>query len=257
MAVMMLQAKDAIRSRDVIDYAKSNGYGILLGDLASPRIARADDRPGVLKGIGDALIGFPNRVAAHGPFMDILPTSFDPSIRRASLDRIRDCLILAESYAIREVVFHANYNPLIGDSTYESTWIDDAGRCWRDIAMEFSQIQILLENMWEPSPDLFTRLLPLVGCDNVGMCLDVGHANVFGKPALREWIEAPKQYIRQVHLNDNFGKYDDEFAVGTGTIQWNDILPLLTELPQCEAFVIETQGIPMIKQSLRFLDGKL
>ena len=61
------------------------------------------------------------------------------------------------------------------------------------------------------------------------LCLDTGHANI-GDPHQKRLVRFVKQFadkIGHVHISDNRGKKDDHFAVGLGTVNFQDFLKQL------------------------------
>jgi len=97
--------------------------------------------------------------------------------------------------------------------------------------------------------------------ENVGVCLDVGHAHI--TVGIVEAITALGPRIASVHVHDNHGVKDEHLWPGDGTIDWTRTAAALNALPSNPAAVLELgyslgdapAVIPSrIEQSFRRLD---
>lgn len=73
--------------------------------------------------------------------------------------------------------------------------------------------------------------------DRVGVCLDLGHANIEGdvRKAIRE--SAPR--LIHVHASDNHGERDDHLVPGRGSIAWDEVFAGLREIGFTGPFTVE------------------
>ena len=55
------------------------------------------------------------------------------------------------------------------------------------------------------------------GCDNVGVCIDTGHAYVAGEVVGESIVLAKRagNRLMHMHFNDNYGSWDDDMIVGS------------------------------------------
>lgn len=67
----------------------------------------------------------------------------------------------------------------------------------------------------------FEFLFSKLPSDRVGMCLDVGHANMNCGPLT--YLEYLGDRIRHVHFHDNHGINDEHLCVGEGTVPWKEL----------------------------------
>ena len=74
----------------------------------------------------------------------------------------------------------------------------------------------------------FVRLFDALDASFVGMNLDVGHANITGN--LVELVARFGARIRNTHLHDTDGKTDGHLPPGQGTVDWDSVFRLLTEV---------------------------
>ena len=105
-------------------------------------------------------------------------------------------------------------------------------------------IKIGVENMWErPYPkaetispcacslfDDFTKTLEGLDPNYFVACLDIGHAEMFGKGYAVELIHALGHRLEAIHIHDNDLAHDNHWIPGQGNINFNDIAIALREI---------------------------
>ncbi len=130
-----------------------------------------------------------------------------------------------------------------------------------EIAAEYD-LKIALENLdrFEPlsSMELLPQLVDAVALDNVGYCLDSGHAFACGVDPV-QWIEIMAEKLFTTHFHDNHGcpdwvKHSDGFISsagidehlppGFGTINWQNIINALRKTDYRYPVTFESGGWP-------------
>jgi sugar phosphate isomerase/epimerase len=103
-------------------------------------------------------------------------------------------------------------------------------------------VRLLLENVPNEltAPDKLMNLIRTLHYDDIGVCLDLGHAHL--EPGVEAAIETLKPLIRSVHVHDNHGMKDEHLWPGEGTIDWARAMELLQSAPQVPALVLEVEG---------------
>ena len=154
-----------------------------------------------------------------------------------AMDEIKRALEVAEQIPFRFLVVH------LGER--EDTWTPRA--------LEFSMtalehlrafanplgVKLLVENI----PNEVTRpahILEILNTGHftdIGVCLDVGHANI--GDGVAPTLDELKARIRSSHLHDNKGDRDSHLWPGDGTIAWDDTFEGLKTAPQTPAGVLE------------------
>lgn len=131
-----------------------------------------------------------------------------------------------------------------------------------EIAAKYN-LKIALENLDKFEPlgnlELLPKLINSINLDNVGYCLDSGHAFVAGVDPI-EWIKVMDSKLFTTHFHDNHGcpdwvKNTDDFISpkgidehlppGFGTISWTDIIDALRKINYQYAITFESGGWPM------------
>ena len=65
--------------------------------------------------------------------------------------------------------------------------MEKTAKYWKEKATKHN-IMIVLENLWEPSPEFIKEILNRINRNNVKMCFDTGHANVHTKIPIHKWF---------------------------------------------------------------------
>ena len=88
----------------------------------------------------------------------------------------------------------------------------------------------------------FRTVLDALRRDNVGICLDTGHANI-AKLDMPEFIRFAGPRLRALHIADNLG-YDDHHMLpyGRGTVSWPAVLRALHDIEYVGPLNFEVPG---------------
>jgi len=180
------------------------------------------------KGIAAQLHSSDLTITFHAPFMDLSAGSPDQKVRAVTRYRFEQVLQLVPLFKPKTVVYHIGYD----NKRYwhmRDFWIEKNLEMWSWLGkcMQEQGAQLMLENVYEHSPDDIRILFEKLGNQGVGFCLDTGHQAVFSRVPLETWVESLGTYLGQLHLHDNLGKQDDHRALGQGSI---DIKMLLNQL---------------------------
>jgi sugar phosphate isomerase/epimerase len=100
-------------------------------------------------------------------------------------------------------------------------------------------VRLLVENLTsEPTtPEHLVTILELGRLNNVGICLDLGHAHLtVGVVAA---ISTLGSRIASLHVHDNHAVKDEHFWPGEGNIDWPAAIAALKALPASPAAVLE------------------
>ncbi|MGC9319000.1 MAG: sugar phosphate isomerase/epimerase family protein [Armatimonadota bacterium] len=102
------------------------------------------------------------------------------------------------------------------------------------------------------------ELIDAVGADCMGICLDVGHANVQGL-TMAEGVRQCGERLIALHIQDNDGNSDQHLAPGRGSIDWEAGIGALRELGFEGIFNLEIpgeRGLP-VELTLKRMEGVL
>ena len=117
-------------------------------------------------------------------------------------------------------------------------------------------VTVCLENMSYPNSGVRTAeqiqaFLSAVGADNVGVCLDTGHAVMAGIDCV-EFIRVVGSALAALHVHDNQGLEDNHvLPYECDSIAWDRVLAALRETGYAGAFNLEIVGRPWRPMPIR------
>ena len=164
----------------------------------------------------------------------------DPiKVRRfEAVDEIKRTLEIAETIPFRYLIVHLG----TGGTEYSEARVDAGFSTLEELSLFARQrgVEVLLENTPnELSSAERLRLFLDITHLNLGLCLDVGHAN------MKEGVEAAfrlmESRLRSTHLHDNDGVNDQHllpFGPG-GSIDWKKTMELLRNHPDQYPLLLE------------------
>jgi sugar phosphate isomerase/epimerase len=105
-------------------------------------------------------------------------------------------------------------------------------------------VRILLENLQNEitTPEHLLEIVRVGHFDNVGICLDLGHAHLSAPEkniGIDHAFELLKPRIAELHLHDNHGQKDDHLWPNAGTIDWTNVARHIATLPPDTPAVVE------------------
>jgi len=195
------------------------------------------------------------RRRVHGPISEMVLGAFDPRIREVTLGRFSEAIEFAEGIGAESVTLHSGYDT-VNKRNLEERYIQNLipSLCaLADLAARKGK-RLMLENTFEPSPDLLLKIFSTLGADNVGMCFDVAHRNVFGKAPLEEWLRRCAPFIQEVHITDNNGIWDDHLAPGRGKIDFKNFFSLLRENAIRPVFTFEPHDVTHFVETIKYVE---
>ncbi len=195
-------------------------------------------------------------VTIHAPFMDLAPGSPDPKIRAITLQRLQQVVRLIPLFKPRSVVCHTGYD----ERRYwpmKDLWLKNSLEIWHPVAeaIKAEGSVLVLENVYDPTPQDMLELLNPLKHYGVGFCLDTGHQSVFSTAPLDEWLTILGTHLRQLHLHDNFGEQDEHLALGNGRIDFPRLFSYLKALASPQPIItLEPHKEEDLWPSLRYLE---
>jgi sugar phosphate isomerase/epimerase len=180
---------------------------------------------------------FPDREMgrAGAPAVNLLHP--EKARRVDAMDEIKRALEAADHIPFRNLVVHLGerddgWSPRTVE--YAFTALEHLGAFARPLG-----VRLLLENLVsEPTtPEHLVTILETGHLDQVGACLDLGHAHI--TVGVAEAIVRLGSRIASVHVHDNHGLKDEHLWPGDGDINWPAAAEALKALPIPPATVLE------------------
>lgn len=250
--VLLSAGQDNIHA--CVDLAVECGLGIEVMAFASPRLLDGAWQQAV-EHYRALLEPVPGLLALHGPFMDLAPGSPDRRVRQVAVERYQHAIRVAQALGARTVVFHANFIAAIHTESYRRGWTERNITFWGPLAdyARRHDVIIAVENMWEFDPDIIGVVLRAVNHVNLRACLDVGHAHLYSRVPLSEWLAALAPYLVHAHLNNNDGISDVHRPLDGGVIDYMAVMPQLRALPNPPSLTLEMDDLDDMRRSLDYL----
>jgi sugar phosphate isomerase/epimerase len=180
---------------------------------------------------------YPDHEMGRGGAPSINVIHPEKSRRIDAMDEIKRALEVAEQIPFRFLIVH------LGER--EDTWSPRALE-FSITALEHLRafanplgVKLLVENL-QNEVTLPAHILEIINAGHfrdIGVCLDVGHANL-GDGAAAALAEL-KPLLHSSHLHDNHGERDEHLWPGEGTIAWDEVFDGLKAAPQAPAGVLE------------------
>ncbi len=240
-----------------LELAQAVGWGLEIQAFSHPKALEQANK--LLSEYRALLRGFQGPLALHGAFFDMSVHSEDARIIALTREHFLRNLDIAAELGARHVIFHTNFLPMLRHSRFREQWVTRNLAFWSDFAKEARQrdLQIALENMWDPDPFLLQKLMQALNQAEIGVCLDVSHSYLYGAEyPLETWVTALAPYIIHVHCNNTDGTDDNHLALDEpgGRLNYAHILPYLqSQLASDVWAVLELDDVKAASTSIPFV----
>jgi len=187
----------------------------------------------------------------HAPFMDLNPGAVDPMVRSVTQVRFRQLLNAAAILKPRAAVFHAAYDRW-RYSGRKDVWLDYSLDTWSKVMDTASKIglRVAVENVFDEDPEALSMLIQKIGSPDFGFCFDTGHFNLFSRVPMETWFTSLGSHLIELHLHDNDGTADAHWALGRGTVDFEQFFSLMNEHAPTPVYTIEAHDRDDIETSL-------
>ncbi len=193
------------------------------------------------------------KYSIHSPLIDINIASLTPSIRKASINEMKQSIGDAAKINAQNVVIHPGKIPFSG-KPYEETIYEICNDSFK-ILKEYSQdtgVKPLIENMpliegfmYYDLEKLYETLKNL----EMEMTFDIGHAFTAGYTENQMYFPI----VKHIHIHDNNGDDDSHLPLGEGTIKFNDIINKYSKENYKGTYIIEANNLESIQKTHQYL----
>jgi sugar phosphate isomerase/epimerase len=158
----------------------------------------------------------------------------EKSRRIDAMDGVKRALESAEQLPIQSIALHLGHK----DDSWNVRALENSLTAIEHLKA-FAHplgVRILLENLQNEitTPEHLLEIVRVGHFDNVGICLDIGHAHLSAPEnniGIDHAFELLKPRIAELHLHDNHGAKDDHLWPGAGSIDWTNIARHIATLP--------------------------
>lgn len=168
-------------------------------------------------------------LSLHTPLSDINIASVNERIWTESVRQVKESIEDSYEFIDNICVVHPGlFSPLsiqMPDKAFQKAIAGLRAVC--ETASEYG-LRVAVENLISinmllgKTPEELVRIVRGVDMDNLGICLDVAHANT--TKTLDEFFRINDVDIIHMHASDNFGSDDLHLPVGKGNLDWNKVL---------------------------------
>ena len=194
----------------------------------------------------------------HGMFFDQSIASNDPEIRAISQKRHKQSLIAAQAVGAEIVVFHSG-NKGMKHKISQDKFKKNSILFWKEFIQEFekSKITAVIENVLERDYNLILDIITEVNSPYLKASLDTGHANLFSKIDVSDWIKAYGKHLHHMHIHNNFGDDDSHLSLLNGSLDFSRIFSTLKSEKTSPVIVFEIFEKEDLLESLEFYNKSL
>jgi sugar phosphate isomerase/epimerase len=180
---------------------------------------------------------YPDREMGRAGALAVNVIHPEKSRRIEAMDEIKRALECAEHIPLRNIVIHLGER----DDSWSPRTIEFALTALEHLGAFASPlgVRLLVENLLSEAttPEHLVTILEMGHLRNVGVCLDLGHANI--TVGTVEAIATLGKRIASVHVHDNHALRDEHLWPGNGTIKWAATIEGLKALSAPPATVLE------------------
>jgi sugar phosphate isomerase/epimerase len=184
------------------------------------------------------------KYSLHCPFADINIASPSKPMLAASLKRLKRSMMFARELNAELWVLHPGQKTGISPFYPDFDWHQQLKSLshLHEVAEEIG-LRVAVENVpgrygsLMKTTDDFARFYNETGLTDVGIVLDIGHANVENQ--ILPFLTQFQGRVVHLHLSDNMGEVDEHLGIGYGKIDWQQFTTHLKN--------ISFRGIVMIE----------
>ncbi|MDR2018037.1 MAG: sugar phosphate isomerase/epimerase [Syntrophobacterales bacterium] len=189
----------------------------------------------------------------HAPFMDLSPGGYDREVRRITREKLKKTVEIAALLRAKAVVCHPGYDKWRFNRN-DKLWLDRSIETWTEVLREAEGgLMVLVENIFEEQPSTLIELFDHFREENLWFCFDSGHFNLFSTVSLDGWLTPLKGHIREMHLHDNHGGWDEHLPVGAGTFPFRELKAFLRGWSSDIMFTSEVHGEDRAEEGIKKL----
>jgi sugar phosphate isomerase/epimerase len=181
----------------------------------------------------------------HCPFADINIASPSKPMLNASLKRLKQSMNYARQLNAELWVLHPGLITGITPFYPGSDWTQNVKsiQLLHETAQELG-LRIAIENLPQKygsimkTPEDFTKLYKETDLTDIGIVLDVGHANL--EAQIQPFLTQLPDKIWEIHISDNVGETDQHLGIGYGKIDWQDFAQTLKQIAFNGTVIVES-----------------
>jgi len=207
-------------------------------------------------------------LTVHATFSDINIAAFNPHIREASQNIVLKSIDFASDIDASIVTIHPG--ELSAGGAYYPEIVIENNRIalnnfaeyakTKNIRIGYENFPLLPWNQFEDgySPYKIKDLIQMINNENLGITWDIGHSNTTNFK-MNEFFDCFKEHLFHLHFHDNNGPTngwtDTHSEVGSGTIDWQELLTFLKSINYQDSIIFELDSKEKIENSFNYIQS--
>lgn len=171
-----------------------------------------------------------------GPTLSL--AAADESLRRRAVEETLAAMGIATQVPFRHLVVHVGApetSPTLNQRAAARRSLETLADAAEPLGIRLA-LEVIPNPLSQPGA-LVTFIEDVLERRTVGICLDTGHAHLWGD--VSEAIELCSGHLLTTHLHDNHGRRDEHLVPGRGTIDWDGALLAFQKVGYDGAWVFE------------------
>lgn len=191
----------------------------------------------------------------HAPWAGINIATPDPTLRNATLKRLKKSIIYSGKLGCTLWIFHPGSRTGLSQFYPGKDWQQNLFSVQKLIKIaKRENVKMAIENTPEPFPSLMKSVDDFHKFfrefdKTIGLVVDIAHANLNSQIPL--FLKQFSKKIAHIHVSDNNGDSDMHLGLGRGNIDWKKVARLIKEINYKKIIVIESTD--QINESITFL----
>lgn len=183
----------------------------------------------------------------HAPFSDALDISDPGELRRQfAVNEVLRSLEILKYLGGEYLIVH----PASGENSLNDREtrfkqsrksIEEIFLCAQNLGLKLA-VENQLPHILGGDVDTLLRLIDGLPPQEVGICFDTSHANLYYGQSLENAYQKVSDKVMALHISDNYGRTDDHFVTGDGNINWTSFFKLLDAGKFPGIFMLEILG---------------
>ena len=233
---MKVYISQLTETENIIDFLEKYDIGLEIVLFASPYcLDKQDEFIDIYK---EELGNLYNKIeiGIHGPYADLCTGTRDNLIAQVTNHRMQQAYDVAKKMDANYVVYHNGYYP----KTYSyEEWMQRTPNYWKNFLKDKKndEIKIHIENVHEDESYVINALMDEIYDEKTSACLDIGHVNAYSKIDVEEWIQSLGNYMKHMHIHNNYGDKDSHLAINKGDINIMEMLNKLKDKDKMRSFL--------------------
>ncbi|MCD6579697.1 sugar phosphate isomerase/epimerase [bacterium] len=189
----------------------------------------------------------------HAPYAGLSFPAMNRNLKKITINIFRKTIEFARSTGVKNIVFHGNYNYIYFiEDDFKELFLWKLSKFMKEFIIDGLETQLSFENVFETKPEYFFNFIEGIRkIYDFKYCIDTGHLNFLSNVPMEKWYSYFDENLREVHLHDNDGNFDQHLYPGGGNIDFGNFFKNLIDKKFFPQITLELHKIEHIETGLR------